>query len=40
MSDEPTDFRPEARSPRGFGDRRARDLRAERTIIEAVSKVY
>jgi histidyl-tRNA synthetase len=33
-------FRPEARSPRGFQDRRARDLRTERAILEAVSKVY
>lgn len=33
-------FRPEARAPRGFADKRARDLRAERAILEAVSKVY
>src|SRR4051812_39127456 len=33
-------FRPEARAPRGFQDRRARDLRAERSILEAVGKVY
>jgi histidyl-tRNA synthetase len=39
MSDT-TDFRPEARSPRGFQDRRGRDLRAERAILDAVSKVY
>jgi histidyl-tRNA synthetase len=32
--------RPEARVPRGFQDRRARDLRAERRILEAVSRVY
>lgn len=32
--------RPEARVPRGFLDRRARDLRAERRILEAVSGVY
>jgi histidyl-tRNA synthetase len=38
MSD--TDFRPEARSPRGFQDRRARDLRVERAILERVSQVY
>ena len=38
MSDTP--FRPQARTPRGFQDRRARDLRAERAIMEAVSKVY
>src|SRR6201996_8701773 len=40
MTDNASDFRPEARAPKGFGDRRARDIRAERTIIEAVSKVY
>ena len=34
------DFRPEARSPRGFADKRARDLRAEKSILEAVSAVY
>ncbi|NQE61976.1 histidine--tRNA ligase [Caulobacter sp. RHG1] len=33
-------FRPEARAPRGFADKRARDLRAERAILEAVSAVY
>lgn len=33
-------FRPEARAPRGFADKRARDLRAERLILEAVSAVY
>ncbi len=38
--DDARPFRPEARSPRGFGDRRARDLRAERAIIQAVAKVY
>ncbi len=32
--------RPEARSPRGFNDRRARDLVAERKILAAVSEVY
>ncbi len=36
----PGSFRPEARSPRGFGDRRARDVKAERAIVAAVSKVY
>jgi histidyl-tRNA synthetase len=35
-----TQFRPEARSPRGFQDRRARDLRTERAILGAVSAVY
>jgi histidyl-tRNA synthetase len=33
-------FRPEARAPRGFIDKRAADLRAERRIVEAVSAVY
>jgi histidyl-tRNA synthetase len=37
MTDTP---RPEARTPRGFIDRRARDLTAERRILEAVSEVY
>ncbi|WP_374469160.1 histidine--tRNA ligase [Phenylobacterium sp.] len=32
--------RPEARAPRGFVDRRARDLAAERAILEAVSAIY
>ena len=32
--------RPEARTPRGFVDRRARDLAAERRILAAVSQVY
>ncbi|HXA38306.1 MAG TPA: histidine--tRNA ligase [Phenylobacterium sp.] len=32
--------RPEARSPRGFVDRRARDLTAERKILAAVAEVY
>jgi len=38
MSNEPA--RPEARNPRGFVDRRARDLAAERRILAAVSAVY
>ena len=33
-------FRPLARAPRGFADKRAADLRAERAIIDAVSAVY
>ena len=37
---EPGEFRPEARAPRGFTDRRARDLAAERKILQAVSAVY
>lgn len=32
--------RPEARVPRGFQDKRARDLRAERRILDAVGRVY
>jgi len=32
--------RPEARSPRGFGDRRGRDLIAERRLVARVSEVY
>jgi histidyl-tRNA synthetase len=32
--------RPEARAPRGFIDRRARDLAAERKILAAVAQVY
>jgi histidyl-tRNA synthetase len=40
MSDTAVPFRPEARSPRGFQDRRARDLRGERAILTAVSAVY
>jgi histidyl-tRNA synthetase len=38
MSTDPV--RPEARSPRGFVDRRARDLTAERRILAVVSEVY
>src|SRR6201986_2957665 len=33
-------FRPDARAPRGFIDKRAADLRAERRLVEAVSAVY
>ena len=39
MSDA-ADFRPEARNPRGFQDRRAHSLAAERAILEKVAKVY
>src|SRR6059058_794452 len=39
MSDA-TPFRPQARNPRGFQDRRARDLGAERAVLEKVAKVY
>jgi histidyl-tRNA synthetase len=39
-SDPPAPPRPEARAPRGFVDRRARDLAAERAILGAVSAVY
>jgi histidyl-tRNA synthetase len=35
-----TSSRPEARAPRGFNDRRARDVVAERAILAAVSGVY
>ena len=38
MSNEPA--RPEARAPRGFVDRRARDLTAERKILAVVAQVY
>ena len=38
MSDERQ--RPDPRAPRGFNDRRARDLAAEREILEKVSAVY
>ncbi len=34
------EFRPEARSPRGFQDRRARDLAVEHAILDKVSAVY
>lgn len=34
------DFRPEARSPRGFADKRATQIAIERRLIETVSKVY
>src|ERR1700761_3956788 len=40
MTDDASDFRPEARAHKGFADRRDRDIRAERTIVEAVDKVY
>src|ERR1700719_2893443 len=33
-------FRPQARLVRGFMDKRAADLRAERAIVDAVSAVY
>ena len=39
MSDE-TPFRPSARAVRGFQDRRAEVLAAERRIVAAVSEVY
>src|SRR5246500_5107006 len=40
MTDAPDQFRPLARAPRGFSDKRAADLRVERAIVEAVSTVY
>ena len=38
MTDAPN--RPKARAPRGFIDRRADALAAERRILEAVARVY
>ncbi len=35
-----TSSRPEARGPRGFADRRGRDVAAERRIVEKVAAVY
>ena len=40
MTDETNAFRPEARVPRGFADKRASTIRAERRILEQVSAVY
>ncbi|HWU49052.1 MAG TPA: histidine--tRNA ligase, partial [Asticcacaulis sp.] len=41
MSDSTPNFRrPEARSPRGFADKRAAQIAIERRLIETVSKVY
>jgi len=40
MTDDTQDFRPEARAPKGFEDRRARQIAAERRIIAAVTPVY
>jgi histidyl-tRNA synthetase len=40
MTDETETFRPQARTPRGFADKRASTIRAERRILEAVSQVY
>ncbi|ESQ92938.1 histidyl-tRNA synthetase [Asticcacaulis sp. AC460] len=38
---EPTsEFRPEARSPRGFADKRASQIALERRLVETVTKVY
>jgi histidyl-tRNA synthetase len=39
MSQEPPP-RPKARAPRGFADRRGGTLQAERTLLEAVARVY
>ncbi len=39
MTDEASN-RPEARAPRGFADRRGRDLTVERRIVARVSEVY
>jgi histidyl-tRNA synthetase len=38
--DDAKPFRPEARTPRGFADKRAQDLVGERAILTAVSAVY
>ncbi len=35
-----TPFRPEARSPRGFADKRSHQIAIERNLINTVSKVY
>ena len=41
MSENPDPiFRPEARAPRGFADKRARQIAIERRLINTVSKVY
>ncbi|MFC0634127.1 histidine--tRNA ligase [Brevundimonas balnearis] len=40
MSDSPPAPRPEARSPRGFSDRRGPDALAERRIVQALAPVY
>ncbi|MGV9007996.1 MAG: histidine--tRNA ligase [Brevundimonas sp.] len=40
MTEDTTPPRPEARSPRGFADRRGRDLVAERRLVSRVSEVY
>ncbi len=40
MTDAATPARPEARNPRGFADRRGRDLIAERRLVTRVSAVY
>ena len=40
MTDAAATLRPEARSPRGFADRRGRDLIAERRLVARVSEVY
>ncbi len=40
MADDTQTFRPEARAPRGFIDKRGAELIAERRIVQAVSAVY
>jgi histidyl-tRNA synthetase len=40
MNDQPSDFRPKARRPRGFQDRRGATLKREREIVERVLGVY
>ncbi|WP_140984152.1 histidine--tRNA ligase [Asticcacaulis tiandongensis] len=39
-ADNAGEFRPEARSPRGFADKRAHEIAIERRLIANVSKVY
>jgi len=40
MTEDAAPTRPEARAPRGFADRRGRDLVAERRLVQRVSEVY
>lgn len=40
MTENATPFRPEARSPRGFADKRRAQIALERRLIETVSTVY
>jgi histidyl-tRNA synthetase len=40
MADRPDDRRPEARKPRGFADKTAAIIAAERRIVDAITTVY